>query len=135
MKEGEVKYFTFKYLSDSYFKILSLHKYGNVRFYLNKTTHEQIIKLMKGQKIELSDFQLEGEKKNRLILYPSSKMFCPDCLYLLAVQARRNTESSLYLGDEDTKIPISEEKVINDILPEAGSLTLGEFYPIEKGTM
>ena len=56
-------------------------------------------------------------------------------MYLLGVVAKGPTESSLFLGDSETKIPISEEKVINDILPEVGSSTIGEFYPMEKGIM
>ncbi len=56
-------------------------------------------------------------------------------MYILAVVAAKHTEASLFLGDELTKIPISEEKVINDILPDAGSSTKGEFYPLEKGIL
>ena len=80
---------------------------------------------MKGTKVDLFDMEYESEKKNRLLVDPKDKIFCKGCLYLLAVQAIKNTESSLYLGDEETKIPISEEKVINDILPNINSLTLG----------
>ena len=90
---------------------------------------------MKGEKFELFDMEYMSEKKNRLLVDPKDKIFCKGCLYLLAVQAIKNTESSLFLGDEETKIPISEDKVINDILPQMNSFTLGQFYPVESGIM
>jgi hypothetical protein len=53
----------------------------------------------------------------------------------LAVQAKKHTESSIFLGDESTKIPLSESKVINDILPKSGMSTRGEFSYFKKGTL
>lgn len=53
----------------------------------------------------------------------------------MAVFANKHTESSLYLGDEMTKIPLTQEKVLNDILPVAGSATQAEFYPIPEGVL
>jgi hypothetical protein len=117
------------------FKILSLHKYGYVNFFLNKTTNNDVADIMKGKKVDYKTFEFEGEKKNRLFLNSSHSLFCKGCLYILAVVAVKPTESSLFLGDGETKIPVSEEKVINDILPEVGSTTLGEFYPMEKGVL
>jgi len=38
MEEEEVKFYTFRHLSERAIKILSLHNYGHVEFYLNKTT-------------------------------------------------------------------------------------------------
>ena len=99
LKEGEIKHFTFKHLSPSFFKILSLHKYGNVRFYLNRTSPEIVTKIMKGDNIDPDYLEYEAEKKNRLLINPNHKMFCKGCLYLLTVKAMKTTESSLYLGD------------------------------------
>lgn len=36
--EDEVKFFMFKHFSEKPLKVISLHKYGQVQFYLNKTT-------------------------------------------------------------------------------------------------
>lgn len=53
----------------------------------------------------------------------------------MAVHAKKHTESSIFLGDEDTKIPMSEEKVLNDILPKQNMVTRGQFYYYEKGIL
>ena len=63
------------------------------------------------------------------------KEFCKGCLYVLAVHAKKHTESSIFLGDEDTKIPLSEEKVLNDILPKQNMVTRGQFYYYENGIL
>lgn len=54
-------------------------------------------------------------------------------MYILAVHAKKHTVSSIFLGDEQTKIPLSEEKVLNDILPKKNTISRGELYFIEKG--
>lgn len=59
------------------------------------------------------------------MLNDTSKYFCKGCLYILAVVASKHTESSLYLGDDQTKVPLSGEKVLNDILPETSTTTQG----------
>jgi hypothetical protein len=135
LKEGEVKYFTFKHLSESPFKILSLHKYGRVEMYLNQTNQEEVANFMTLKKVSYQDFQFRSEHKNRLLLNDTNRFFCQGCHYLLAVVAVKHTESSLYLGDEITKVPLSSDKVLNDILSEPSSTTRGEFYPMENGVL
>jgi len=56
LKEGEVKYFTFRHLSDKAFKIISLHKYGHVEMYLSKTTPQGVVDLMNQPKINHKSF-------------------------------------------------------------------------------
>ena len=53
-------------------------------------------------------------------------MFCEGCYYIVAVVSKKLTESTLFYGDENTPIPISE-KVINDMIPFKGSKVTGEY--------
>lgn len=91
--------------------------------------------LMKKEKINLEEFSYHSDFKNRLVLDKSKPEFCKGCYYLLAVHAKKHTESSIFLGDESTKIPLSESKVINDILPRQGMVTRGEFSYLSKGVL
>jgi hypothetical protein len=68
LAENETKLYTFKHLSDQPFKIISLHKYGHVEFYLNKTTPDDIVTLMRREKVNLDEFTYHSDFKNRLIL-------------------------------------------------------------------
>ena len=107
MEEGEVKFFTFRHMSEQPLKVLSLHTFGHVEMYLNKTTPEKVVSLMKSDRIDHRNFAIHGEHKNRVMLDKSKKEFCKDCFYVLAVEARKHTESSIFLGDSETYIPIS----------------------------
>lgn len=68
LAENEIKLYTFKHLSDQAFKVISLHKYGHVEFYLNKTTPDEIVALMRQEKVDLDAFTYHSDFKNRLIL-------------------------------------------------------------------
>lgn len=48
--------------------------------------------------------------------------------------ASKNTESTLFFGDETTPIPI-REKVLNDIILKTGERVKGEYYGSEEGSM
>jgi hypothetical protein len=48
--------------------------------------------------------------------------------------ASKNTESTLFFGDETTPIPI-REKVLNDIILKTGEKVKGEYYGSEEGSM
>lgn len=53
LMENETKFYTFKHLSDQSFKVISLHKYGHVEFYINRTTPDDILALMRSERISL----------------------------------------------------------------------------------
>lgn len=54
---------------------------------------------MKKEKVDVDSFTFHSGFKNRLILDKTKPEFCKDCYYLLAVQAKKHTESSIFLGD------------------------------------
>lgn len=72
LMENETKLYTFKHLSDQAFKVISLHKYGYVDFYLNKTSADGILQIMKKETINPEDFTFHSDFKNRLILDKSN---------------------------------------------------------------
>lgn len=49
IKEGEVRYFTFKHVSGKGFKIISLHLYGHLKMYLNKSSPKGISEMLSKQ--------------------------------------------------------------------------------------
>ena len=44
------------------------------------------------------------------------EQLCENCYYILACVARKNSDTSIYLGDNDSFLSISEKKSINDYL-------------------
>jgi len=45
---------------------------------------------------------------------------CENCYYILACYAKKPTDTSIYLGDNDSFLSISEKKSINDLLKHKG---------------
>lgn len=41
---------------------------------------------------------------------------CENCYYILACVAKKNSDTSIYLGDNESFLSISEKKSINDYL-------------------
>lgn len=78
------------------FKILSIHVYGEIDFYLNRTSPDTISKLVEEKEIKYEEFKIKGEYKNRLLM---DEGLCENCYYILACVARKNTDTSIYLGD------------------------------------
>lgn len=43
----------------------------------------------------------------------------------------KNTDTSIYLGDNDSFLPISEKKSINDLLKHKGDSLKGYYYDVQ----
>ena len=130
LKEGEIKYYVFRHIAEKKgFKILSLHRYGHVQMYLNKTTPQKVLELANTE-INYASFALNSPYQNRLVVEPESAIYCSNCYYILAVVATKHTVSTIFLGDDETLLPLSSEKVVIDILEKSGQSTKGSFYPI-----
>ena len=55
-------------------KILSLHVYGRVEIYLNKTNEETLKKIKEGD-LNYKDFKMKGQYMNRLVLTKLVNLF------------------------------------------------------------
>ena len=49
--------------------------------------------------------------------------------------ARKHTESSIFVGEDETKVPLTEEKVLNDILTKTNDITKAEMYRLDEGAL
>jgi hypothetical protein len=58
-------------------------------------------------------------------------MFCQRCYYLVAIVAKKHTESNFFFGDDTTPIPIKDKKV-NDLIPKKNTIVKGEYYGKER---
>lgn len=96
LQQGEVKYFIIHRLTSNPFKILSIHVYGDIEFYINRTTTDEITKLVNEKSIAYEKFKIKGEHNNRLLM---EENLCENCYYILACVAKRNSDTSIYLGD------------------------------------
>jgi len=96
--KDEIKYFIITTTKCEYIKLLSLHVYGSVDIYLNKTDFTAI-KQFKKDNINFTKFNKKGQYMNRLVLSSKDEIFCEGCYYLIAVVANKLTESTLFYGD------------------------------------
>lgn len=65
--KDETKYFLIRAESSQYLKLLSLHLYGKVEIYLNKTDSKGIQKF-DSSLTHPTDFSMKGQFMNRLVL-------------------------------------------------------------------
>jgi hypothetical protein len=79
-----------------------------VQLYLNKTNPHDLSVLMQKPTIPHANFTTVSDKYSQLTLDKKSKEFCKGCYYILAVEAVKHTEGSVFLGDDETKIPLAE---------------------------
>jgi len=56
---------------------------------------------------------------------------CENCYYILACVAKKNTDTSIYLGDNDSFLSISEKKSVNDHLKHKGDSLKGYYYDVQ----
>jgi len=88
--KDEIKYFIIETTICEYIKLLSLHIYGSVDIYLNKTDITAI-KQLKKDKIDYTQFKKKGQYMNRLVLSSKDEIFCEGCYYIIAVVAKKLT--------------------------------------------
>ena len=88
--KDEIRYFIIQTAKCEYIKLLSLHIYGSVDIYINKTDITGI-KQLKKDKIDYTKFSKKGQYMNRLVLSRKDEIFCEGCFYLVAVAARKLT--------------------------------------------
>ncbi len=60
---------------------------------------------------------------------------CENCYYILACVAKKNTDTSIYLGDKDAFLSISEKKSINDYLTHKDDSLKGYYYDVQDTTL
>ncbi len=56
------------------------------------------------------------------------EQLCKNCYYILACKAKKDTDTSVYLGDSDAFMEISEKKSINDMLMHKGDSLKGYYH-------
>lgn len=71
---------------------------------MNRTTTDEITKLVNEKTIKYEKFKIKGEYKNRLLM---EENLCENCYYILACVAKKNSDTSIYLGDKDSFLSIS----------------------------
>ena len=64
--------------------------------------------------MKVEDFKFKTSYKNTLVIKPDEDGFCSDCHYLIYVKADKMTETTIFLGSEDTKISLERDKVLYD---------------------
>lgn len=99
---------------------------------MNRTHPESISKLVNEKEIKYEEFRIKGEYKNRLLM---DEDLCENCYYILACVAKKNTDTSVYLGDMDSFLSISEKKSINDHLKHKGDALKGYYYDIQNTSL
>lgn len=127
LSAGEIQLFVMHQSTKMSFKLLSLHEYGQIEIYLNRSDAVTIEKLASTKQVDIKKFQMKGQMKNRLVMLTDNPLFCVDCYYLVAVEAIKHTESSLYYGDEETLVPFTK-KVVNDYLSHKGEKVMGTYF-------
>ena len=84
---------------------------------MNRTNSEDVSELVKKKTIDYQSFKVKSEYKNRLIM---DEDLCENCYYILACYAKKPSDTSIYLGDNDSFLTISEKKSVNDLLKRTG---------------
>ena len=64
-----------------------------------------------------------------------AKNFCFNCYYLIYVKAVKMMEGSIFLGSENSKIAISEDKILFDEIETKSAVTYATFYKVSEGKL
>lgn len=115
LEEGEQKWFYHRHHSNSSFKIISFKKYGEITIYANGTDlNKSVLEDLRNKRINVDKFAFKSLYQNTLMIDSADKKFCIGCYYLICFRAVRMTEGSIMIGSANTKIPLSENKILFD---------------------
>lgn len=64
--------------------------------------------------MDSKQFTFRSSYKNTLVVKSTEKEFCYNCYYLICIHATTMTEASIFLGSENSKIALSEQKILFD---------------------
>lgn len=63
------------------------------------------------------------------------KGFCTDCHYLIYIKAEALTETTIFMGDENSKVSLTPGKVLYDEFDEMNVTSLATYYKVSSGKM
>ena len=61
--------------------------------------------------------------------------FCSDCHYLIYIRATKMTETTIYLGDENSKVSLERGKVYYDEFDSLDTVAMATFYKVSSGKL
>ena len=65
----------------------------------------------------------------------TSKEFCTNCYYLINIHAKKQMEGSIYMGGENSKISMSDDKILFDEINTQNATTYATFYKVSSGKL
>lgn len=72
---------------------------------------------------------------NTLLVDFTAKGYCFNCYYLICIKAIRATQASILLGSENSKISLTEDKILFDEIQSKSAVTYGTFYKVSDGKL
>ena len=102
---------------------------------MNKTVLTQsVLKNIREGKLFPKDFAFRSEYKNSIFIDKTDERFCSDCYYLIMIEAERQTESSIFMGDAQSVIPIGN-KILFDEIHGEDTISKTKFYNVKPGKL
>lgn len=115
LNAGQTVYFFYEHLVGSGFKIMSLDNYGELIIHANVTNSTHLENLDNETTTEGFSWT---SSKDLLVVSETDRDFCNNCLYLIVVEALKDTETSLIISSIGTEIPLSTKRTLTDVLTE-----------------
>jgi hypothetical protein len=88
-------------LIDENFKVLSVHKSGEVLISVKTISREKLEEELEKKVNQMKDWQWRGKDQVRIDHLDKSgkpaKNYCSDCFYLINIEAQRKTEASILI--------------------------------------
>ena len=83
--------------------------------------------------IEYSKFSFKTGYKNTLVIKNDQEGYCSDCHYIIYVKATKPTQSTIWLGDENSKVSLEKGKVYYDEFDTLDTISMATFYKVSSG--
>lgn len=85
--------------------------------------------------MDLQKFSFKNGYINTVAITSDNKNFCFNCYYVIAVKASQNSETSLFLGGDSSKLALSEDKILFDEIHTKDAVTFATFYKVSDGKL
>lgn len=129
--KGNVQYFFFENGNEA-FKIFAMNKFGDVKFYLKRSSTQITKRSFTSEELELKNFEFTGEHPNVLSIDKTSSIFCANCHYILAVEALKSSFSTLVLAYPMSLVTLAENKFLSDELHLKNDILYLAYKRVEK---
>ena len=85
--------------------------------------------------IDYSKFKFKTGYKNSLVIKNDQEGYCSDCHYLIYVKATKLTETTIWMGDENSKVSLEKGKVYYDEFDTLDTIAMATFYKVSSGKL